>query len=102
MLCVPWLYPSAKLEWHAFSLFPHPRRPGHSCVCVQRGGDWTRALHRAIRDRVGEARDAANIGGVHLHDLGDPAGALRAPGVDFVQFFVDVLYLYMIFLYVYV
>ena len=48
MLCVPWLYPSAKLEWHAFSLFPHPRRPGHSCVCVQRGGDWTRALHRAI------------------------------------------------------
>ena len=48
MLCVPWLYPSAKLEWHAFSLFPHPRRPGHSCVCVQRGGDWTRALHSAI------------------------------------------------------
>lgn len=43
---VPWL---AKGEWHAFSLFRHPTLPDHSCVCMNVGGDWTRALHEATR-----------------------------------------------------
>ena len=42
---VPWL---AKSEWHAFSLFRHPTKQDHSCVCINVGGDWTRALHAAL------------------------------------------------------
>ena len=43
---VPWL---AKAEWHAFSIFRHPTLPDHSCVCMNVGGDWTRALHEKTK-----------------------------------------------------
>ena len=37
-LCLPWLN---KVEWHAFSLIPHPELPSCSSVCVSALGDWT-------------------------------------------------------------
>ena len=46
MVCIPWIN---KWEWHAFSLFAHPSKPGHSCVCMCMNGDWTRALHDKVK-----------------------------------------------------
>ncbi len=45
-MCIPWV---ARGEWHPFSLFPHPTKRGHSCVCMALAGDWTRELHDAVR-----------------------------------------------------
>jgi len=45
LVCLPWI---AKNEWHAYSLFSHPTRPGHSCVCMAVGGDWTKKLHNLL------------------------------------------------------
>ena len=45
MLCIPWI---SKWEWHAFSVFAHPSKPGHSCVCIASNGDWTRELHDEV------------------------------------------------------
>ena len=46
LVCLPWL---SKFEWHAFSLFSHPTKPHHSCVCMAVGGDWTRRLHEVVQ-----------------------------------------------------
>ena len=45
LVCLPWIAPS---EWHAFSLFSHPSKPHHSCVCMAVNGDWTRRVHAAV------------------------------------------------------
>jgi len=42
---LPWLRP---WEWHAFSLFAHATLDDHSCVCMNKSGDWTEALHAMI------------------------------------------------------
>lgn len=43
---IPWIETK---EWHAFSLYPHPKEPEtKSCVCISVGGDWTAKLHRAV------------------------------------------------------
>lgn len=46
MICIPWIN---KWEWHPFSLFAHPSKPGHSCVCMCMHGDWTKALHDKVK-----------------------------------------------------
>ena len=46
LVCIPWI---SKWEWHAFSLFAHPTKPDHSCVCMCMNGDWTKALHDAVK-----------------------------------------------------
>ena len=48
-VCLPWV---AKHEWHAFSLFKHPTLPNHSSICMSANGDWTRAVHKAVRNRT--------------------------------------------------
>jgi len=48
-VCLPWV---SRLEWHAFSLFQHPTLPNHSSVCMNVNGDWTRAVHEAVRSRT--------------------------------------------------
>ena len=45
MVCVPWI---SKYQWHAFSLFAHPSKPNHSCVCMNVNGDWTKELHDSV------------------------------------------------------
>ena len=45
LVCLPWI---SKFEWHAFSLFSHPTKPNHSCVCMAVGGDWTKKLHESV------------------------------------------------------
>eukprot|EP00322_Chrysochromulina_rotalis_P013360 CAMPEP_0115850806 /NCGR_PEP_ID=MMETSP0287-20121206/12155_1 /TAXON_ID=412157 /ORGANISM="Chrysochromulina rotalis, Strain UIO044" /LENGTH=729 /DNA_ID=CAMNT_0003304817 /DNA_START=333 /DNA_END=2522 /DNA_ORIENTATION=- len=42
---LPWL---RSWEWHAFSLFAHATLDNHSCVCMNKSGDWTEALHAMI------------------------------------------------------
>lgn len=46
MVCVPWI---SKYQWHAFSLFAHPSKPNHSCVCMCKNGDWTTELHASVQ-----------------------------------------------------
>eukprot|EP00958_Prasinococcus_capsulatus_P016889 scaffold1891_cov362-Prasinococcus_capsulatus_cf.AAC.3 len=42
---LPWI---SKTEWHPFSLFPHPSLAGHSCIVVNKAGDWTNDLHASV------------------------------------------------------
>ena len=42
----PWL---TKYQWHAFSLFPHPREPNHSMICIGVVGDWTEELYKKVQ-----------------------------------------------------
>jgi len=51
LVCIPWIN---KWEWHPFSFFAHPTKPGHSCVCICKHGDWTTALHN--KDKVPTTR----------------------------------------------
>ena len=44
-VCLPWI---SRMEWHAFSLIPHPSKPNHSCVCMAAVGDWTKKVHSAL------------------------------------------------------
>ncbi|XRB00832.1 FAD-binding FR-type domain-containing protein [Pycnococcus provasolii] len=45
MVCLPWI---SKSEWHAFSLFKHPKKDNSSAVCIAVAGDWTKKLHDAL------------------------------------------------------
>ena len=42
---IPWL---SRFQWHAFTLFPHPTKIGHSTLCIGKAGDWTKRLHDEI------------------------------------------------------
>mmetsp|Transcript_27659 Transcript_27659/g.68062 ORF Transcript_27659/g.68062 Transcript_27659/m.68062 type:complete len:715 (-) Transcript_27659:210-2354(-) len=46
-ICLPWLS-KGKEQWHAFSLYVHPKLANHSSVCIAKVGDWTGALHDAL------------------------------------------------------
>ena len=49
-VCVPWV---DRNQWHAFSLFEHPKEPKRRQVFMLNSGDWTRAVHKALqRDTV--------------------------------------------------
>ena len=42
---IPWL---SRFQWHAFTQFPHPKKPNHSTLCIGNAGDWTKRLHDEI------------------------------------------------------
>eukprot|EP01050_Picozoa_sp_SAG11_P015526 SAG11_NODE_2022_length_3911_cov_2.647954_2_plen_742_part_00 len=42
---VPWI---SRFQHHPFSVYAHPKRKNHSCVCIVAGGDWTRRLHDSL------------------------------------------------------
>lgn len=45
LVMLPWIN---TLEWHAFSVFPHPTEPNHSSFCISAVGDWSKKLHNEI------------------------------------------------------
>jgi len=44
-VCLPWV---DRWQWHAFSLFENPANPQERQIFMQRGGDWTRAVHKQL------------------------------------------------------
>ena len=42
----PWI---SKYQWHAFTIFPEPRKKNHTMLCIANGGDWTKAMHEKIK-----------------------------------------------------
>ena len=45
VIMIPWI---SKVQWHAFSVFPHPSEPDQSSLCIAAVGDWSKELHNAI------------------------------------------------------
>lgn len=45
LVMLPWL---SNTQWHAFSIFPHPRLENTSSVCMSAAGDWTSELRKVI------------------------------------------------------
>ena len=42
----PWI---SKYQWHAFTIFPEPRKKNHTTLCIANSGDWTKAMHEKIK-----------------------------------------------------
>jgi hypothetical protein len=42
----PWI---SKYQWHAFTIFPEPRKKNHTMLCIANSGDWTKAMHEKIK-----------------------------------------------------
>ena len=36
-------------QWHASTTFPEPMKPGHTMLCIDVVGDWTKEMHEQIR-----------------------------------------------------
>lgn len=49
LVCVPWL---SRWQWHPFSIYQHPVRKDHHCVCILACGGWTDRLHQLVKQQT--------------------------------------------------